>query len=244
MIQKTRKYGLIGYPLTHTFSPKYFANKFSVEKIEDADYKAYEIEDLSDLFILFENGLSGLNVTIPYKEKVIPLLDKLDKTSEAIGAVNTIKNENGILTGYNTDVVGFVDNIEPFLVDVSDTNCLILGSGGASKAVSYGMRSLGYKCSIVSRTRGDYTYSDLEKNIMDNHKVVVNTTPLGMSPYADACPEVPYRFISENHLVYDLIYNPEKTLFLKKAEQYGATIINGFRMLELQAEASWKIWNS
>jgi len=244
MTNQIRKYGLIGYPLSHSFSPNYFRDKFAREGIIDADYQSYPIEDISDVFVLFEEGLLGLNVTIPYKEKVIPLLDSIDSTAEAIGAVNTIKKNGDSLIGYNTDYNGFTDSIRPLLHDDIMTKCMILGSGGASKAVAYSMNQLDYNCTVVSRSRGDLLYKDIDDSVMQQHKIIVNTTPLGMSPNQDTYPDIPYQLLTADHLLYDLIYNPKKSMFLAKAEQKGATIINGLQMLELQAEASWKIWNT
>lgn len=238
-----RKFGLIGYPLSHSFSAQYFKLKFSNENITDAEYLSYPIENLGHIFNLFEKGLLGLNVTIPYKEKVIPCLDGLDETAEKIGAVNTIKVSNGKIIGYNTDVYGFEKSITPYLVKKHSKNGLILGTGGASKAVAFVFDKLGYKVNFVSRTKGDYSYEDLNQEIVENHGVIVNCTPLGTAPKIEEFPNIPYQFLSAKHLLYDLIYNPEKTVFLKKAEAQGATIKNGHEMLVLQAEKSWSIWN-
>jgi len=244
MANQIRKYGLIGYPLSHSFSPGYFRDKFAREGIIDADYQSYPIEDISDVFVLFEEGLLGLNVTIPYKEKVLPLLDTIHPTAEAIGAVNTIKRSGDRLVGYNTDYNGFTDSIIPLLHEDVLTKCMILGSGGACKAVAYSMNKLGYNCTVVSRSKGDLLYGDIDDSILQQHKIIVNTTPLGMSPNLDTYPDIPYHLLTADHLLYDLVYNPKKSIFLAKAEQQGASIINGLKMLELQAEASWKIWNT
>ena len=182
---------------------------------------------------------------MPYKATVLEFLDNVDKTAAAIGAVNTIKREGSILTGYNTDVIGFQQSlIGTGLLRQIEHKALILGSGGAAKAVEFVLNQLGFSVAIVSRTRGDIRYEDIDGKVLDAVGLVVNTTPLGMNPNAALYPPLPYEYFSERHLAFDLIYNPEKTVFLEKAAQHGASIINGFEMLELQAEASWKIWNS
>jgi len=243
-LTRLKKYGLIGYPLSHTFSPNYFAEKFIKEDINDVRYEAYELQKIEDIKLLFENEIDGLNVTIPYKEKVIPFLDGLDESAEKIGAVNTIKRNGNKYVGYNTDVIGFEKSIEPLLRKGAIKKSLILGTGGASKAIEFALKNLGFECLKVSRTQGDLLYSELNKKRLNDVSIIINTTPIGMYPNTDSAPSIPYRFLSENHLVYDVIYNPEKTLFLVKAEHQGARIKNGKEMLILQAEASWSIWNS
>ena len=238
-----RKYGLIGYPLSHSFSPSYFAKKFKEEGIEEVTYEAFPIEDIKKVEGLFESGISGLNVTIPYKEQVIPFLDDLDPTAKQIGAVNTIKNENGRWIGYNTDVYGFQKSLSKILIEKSPKSALILGTGGASKAVVFALTNMGIDYSFVSRNRAYLQYNELSKRILDHHLLIINTTPLGMSPNINICPNIPYKYISSEHFCFDLVYNPEKTLFLNKAEACGATIKNGYEMLILQAEKSWQIWN-
>lgn len=245
------KYGLVGYPLKHSFSSKFFGEKFKTEKM-DAEYNNYELSDLRRLpeIIASDLSLKGLNVTIPYKEQVIPFLDELDETAEAIGAVNVIKisrDGNSIhLKGYNTDVIGFSESIAPLI----DRNChkkaLILGTGGASKAVLYGLKNLGIDGKYVSRTaqQGQLTYNDLSDDMMQEYKVIVNCSPVGTFPAVDECPIIPYQYLTSTHLLYDLVYNPPVTKFLSKGNNFGAIIKNGAEMLELQALAAWGIWNS
>ena len=244
-----RIYGLIGYPLSHSFSHIYFNQKFEAEKI-DAEYVNFEIHDINMLMeVVSENEyLSGLNVTIPYKEQVIPFLDEIDNDAKEVGAVNVIKfihddNNNLILKGYNSDIIGFnnfiVDLIKPY-----HTKEWILGTGGAAKAVFDALNKLGINCTYVSRKKSDngITYSELNKSIMHDNLVIVNTTPLGMYPHIDDCPDIPYEYITNRHLCYDLLYNPDETLFLKKAKANNATIKNGLEMLLLQAFESYNIW--
>ena len=239
-----KKYGLIGYPLTHSFSPKYFAEKVRDEKI-NAEYKAYSLPEVEAFLDLFEQGLSGLNVTIPYKEKVKPFLDKLSAEATAIGAVNTIKKEGDLLVGYNTDVYGF----ESSLVHCEGYKCLanrgalVLGTGGASKAIKYVLERLDFDVKLVSRSCGDLIYDQVDKAIIEANSLIINTTPLGMYPLLDNYPDLPYQYMGEKHLSYDLVYNPDKTVFLIKSEAYGAYTKNGAEMLVLQADKSWEIWN-
>lgn len=244
-----RLYGLIGYPLIHSFSKNYFNQKFEAEGI-NAEYVNFEIPDIGDFMeIISENpNLCGLNVTIPYKELVLPYLDEVDGDAAQIGAVNVIKfiRDKGSLKlkGYNSDVIGFCDSIRPLLTP-DCTKALVLGTGGAAKAIVHGLRMLGIQPTYVSRTKrnGSFTYSELNAEIIDDHKVIVNCTPLGMYPHMDSCPEIPYEFITPRHLCYDLIYNPDVTLFMKRAEAQGAVTKNGLEMLLLQAFAAWNIWN-
>jgi len=244
-----RKYGLIGYPLGHSFSKNFFNEKFHSESI-DAEYVNFEIPAIKELpsVLLANPNLVGLNVTIPYKEQVISYLDELDKDAAAIGAVNVIKivNQKGKtkLVGYNSDVIGFTQSIEP-LLEPQHKKALILGTGGASKAVDYGLRKLGLECKFVSRTsrEGMLTYEELTPGIMDEYKVIVNCTPVGMYPHADQYPNIPYECLTPNHLLYDLLYNPDTTLFMKKGADKGAVVKNGLEMLLLQAFGAWDIWN-
>ena len=239
----TRKFGLIGYPITHSFSPGYFSHKFESEGILDADYSLYPLSRIEEFLAL--KGMTGVNVTIPYKEQVIPYLDNLSKDARAIGAVNTIKyTRTGETCGYNTDCYGFQHSLLGINKDKPPRNALVLGTGGAAKAVWYVLNQLEVPFSTVSRSKGDLQYSDLTPTIIADHQLIVNTTPLGMAPKIDACPEIPYEALSSEHILYDLIYNPEKTLFLIKGEASGATIKNGLEMLQLQAEKAWEIWNS
>ena len=234
-------YGIIGYPLHHSFSAKYFSEKFEREGIE-AEYSLYPIgmEDLrlkiEDLF----HRLDGMNVTMPYKQTIIPYLDRLDETAEAVGAVNVVHKR----VGYNTDCIGFMESIKPLLRD-SDRKALVLGTGGASKAVCYGLKQLGIATTLVSRTPKDgmIGYSDLTEGLMAEHTIIVNCTPLGMVPDTESYPPIPYELISAQHLLFDCIYNPEETVFLRKGRAQGATIQNGIEMLYGQAKAAWKIWN-
>lgn len=243
-----RLYGLIGYPLGHSFSQDYFNRKFEAENI-DARYINFEIPEIADLKLILDHNrnLNGLNVTIPYKQQVIAMLDEMNPEAAEIGAVNVIKfiRRNGrlILKGYNSDIIGFRDSIAPMLTD-HHSHALVLGTGGASRAVSYALRSLGIEVRLVSRTatRGVITYADLTPDIIDTHKIIVNTTPLGMYPHVDECPDIPYNLLTEHHLCYDLLYNPDVTLFMKKSADAGAEVKNGLEMLLLQAFAAWQIW--
>jgi shikimate dehydrogenase len=240
-------YGLIGFPLTHSFSEKYFKEKFRKENIQNTDYKLFPIKEITEIKkLLAENPhLKGFNVTIPYKEAIIPFLNKLDKTAEEIGAVNCVKIQDGQLIGYYTDYLGFEKSLKP-LLKKEIKNALILGNGGSAKAVKYVLRKLGISFLIVSRTAKEncITYKELNEVIVKQNLLIINTTPLGMYPKIEAFPPIPYQYLSENHICYDLVYNPTKTQFLKKAEQNGATIKNGLEMLEVQAEESWKIWKN
>ncbi|MCF8379637.1 MAG: shikimate dehydrogenase [Bacteroidales bacterium] len=243
-------YGLIGYPLGHSFSVNYFAEKFAKENITDSKYLNFPIETIEQLPLLLDTNpaLRGLNVTIPYKEKVIKFLDNLDDTAERIGAVNTIKIEkdNGkrILTGFNTDAPGFLNSLKPYLTP-EITSAIILGTGGASKAISYALKSAGFSITKVSRQKekADAGYKDIDAKMIENHHLIVNCSPIGTFPNVDVCPDIPYNFLTPEHLVFDLVYNPELTLFMKKAMEKGAKVLNGYQMLINQAEESWKIWN-
>lgn len=246
-----QKYGLIGYPLKHSFSIGYFNEKFKSEAI-DAEYINFEIPSINDFMEVIEENpqLQGLNVTIPYKEKVIDFLDELDKDTIEIGAVNVIKiirlpKGKTKLVGYNSDIIGFMQSIEP-LLKPHHQKALILGTGGASKAIFHGLRKLGITATFVSRTKSNdevLTYRELTEGIMQEHSVIVNCTPVGMYPNVDKCPQIPYNLLSPQHLLYDLIYNPDQTLFLRKGAMQGATVKNGLEMLLLQAFAAWEIWN-
>ena len=243
------KYGLIGYPLRHSFSIGYFNEKFRSEGI-NAEYVNFEIPNINDFMEVIEENpnLCGLNVTIPYKEQVIPFLNELDRDTAKIGAVNVIKiirqpKGKVKLVGYNSDIIGFTDSIKPLLTR-QHKYALILGTGGASKAVWHGLESLDIAPTLVSRTpkEGVLTYKDLTPEIINKYKVIVNTTPVGMYPHVDECPDIPYTCLTEDHLIYDLLYNPDETLFMKKAKERGATVKNGLEMLLLQAFAAWDIW--
>lgn len=245
-----RKFGLIGYPLSHSFSKKYFTSKFENEGIKDCRYDLYEIEDISLLpSIIRENPeLEGLNVTIPYKQKVLRYLDSIDPACEEIGAVNCIEIKDGQLKGYNTDYIGFKESLSNWLKG-EKPNALVLGTGGASKAVVKALKDLGISCLMVSRNPGNkpdiISYEELSKNktILDQNHLIINTTPLGTYPKTEEMPEINPEYITSMHKVYDLVYNPEKTFLMRSLEARGALIKNGLEMLELQAEAAWKIWN-
>jgi shikimate dehydrogenase len=238
-------YGIIGYPLGHSFSPGYFNRKFEDEQI-NATYRSYPIatvESIADI-IRQNTNLKGLNVTIPYKESVIPLLDETDNTAQLVGAVNCISINDGVLKGYNTDVIGFQQSLLP-LLEPHYRSAIILGTGGASKAVQYVLDHLAIPFILVSRTGQRHTlpYSALVDELMASHQIIINTTPLGMYPDVHTSPHIPYDTLTNNHLLYDLVYNPEETEFLKKGKEKGAVIKNGLEMLQLQAEACWDIWN-
>ena len=236
-----KHYGLIGHPLGHSFSKAYFNEKFRQEGL-DCHYDNYDIEDLS---LIKQSILLGFNVTIPYKETVIPYLDELDEVAAEVGAVNTAKVlPDGKLKGYNTDVIGF-EFLTSHLSPLTSHFSLLLGTGGASKAVQYVLKKHGINFHLVSRDakKGDYTYDQLTPEIVKDHLLIINSTPVGMAPNIDALPDIPYDAITPSHTLIDLIYNPEMTLFLRHGKQHGATTINGLAMLHAQAEASWKIWN-
>jgi len=243
------KYGLLGYPLGHSFSKNYFNEKFENEGI-DAEYINFEIPDIRDINEVLANNpeLKGLNVTIPYKQQVIPYLSSMSEEAQAIGAVNVIKvSRKGItpvLRGYNSDVVGFTRSIEP-LLEPCHKKALILGTGGASKAVNYGLQKLGLETKFVSRAQktGMMTYGEITSNTIKEYNVIVNCTPLGMYPHTENCPILPYSAMDSHTLLYDLIYNPDETLFLQKGREQGAITKNGLEMLLLQAFASWEFWN-
>ena len=244
-----RTYGLIGYPLGHSFSRGYFTDFFTQQGI-DAEYKNFELPQISDLTSVLaeETALQGFNVTIPYKQQVFAFLDEVDAAAQAIGAVNVVKvlREGGSLRlkGYNTDVIGFSDSIRP-LLQPHHTHALIMGTGGASKAVDYALRQLGLDTCFVSRTRreGVLSYDDLTPDVLSRYTVIVNTTPLGMHPKVDECPPLHYVSLTPCHLLFDVVYNPIKTRFLQLGELAGATICNGMDMLIGQARAAWRIWN-
>ena len=244
------KYGLIGYPLGHSFSISYFNQRFQDEGI-DAVYENYEIPNIDALpEVLGSNPeLKGLNVTIPYKEKVIPFLDSIAPEARAIGAVNVIRvthrGNKTELKGYNSDVIGFTKSIEPMLDKKWHQKALILGTGGASKAIDYGLRSLGLETVFVSRYERPNTiqYQSVTPEVVKEYNVIVNCTPLGMYPKTEVCPELPYEAMDSHTILYDLIYNPDETLFMKRGAEYGANVKNGLEMLLLQAFASWEFWH-
>lgn len=243
-----KKYGLIGYPLGHSFSKKYFTNKFLSESL-DAEYELYELKNIAEFERLktIEN-LLGINVTIPYKVQIIPLLDELDATALAIGAVNVVKfirvNDMLRLRGYNSDAYGFEQSIAPYL-HAYHRKALILGTGGASKAVEYSLKKLGIEVKFVSRNEGDnkLKYEELDEAVLNEYLVVVNASPVGTFPHVSESPAIPYHALSSRHLLYDLVYNPPETEFLLRGKTQGATTVNGAQMLTLQAEEAWRIWN-
>ena len=244
-------YGLIGYPLGHSFSRKFFTEKFAKEGI-DAQYLNFEIPSIEEFPEIIKNNptLRGLNVTIPYKQQVMQYLDDISEEAKAIGAVNVVKCQLSTvncqlhLTGYNSDVIGFVNSIKP-LLKPHHKKALILGTGGASKAIRYGLeKKLGMKTLFVSRSarEGMITYEEVTAEVLKEYEVIVNCSPVGMYPHVDECPALPYEAMNENNLLYDLVYNPLETLFMKKGAAQGATVKNGLEMLHLQAIASWEFW--
>lgn len=248
MSNKIRRFGLIGFPLSHSFSPGYFTAKFEREGLLDCRYDAFPLSTLDELPKLLAQtpNLEGLNVTIPYKTSVIPLLDSLSEAAEAIGAVNVIKIKNGHLTGYNSDVYGFEKSLLDFLnaPPPLDLKALVLGTGGAAKAVIFVLKKLGIAFQSVSRKQSSeaISYEDITSAVFHSHQLIVNTTPLGMSPNTESCPPLPYELATPDHFFYDLVYNPKKTHFLTLAEAAGSHIQNGLSMLHLQAERAWEIW--
>ena len=245
-----RKFGLIGYPLGHSFSKIYFTEKFHNEHINDCSYDLFPIETISHLPVLIqtEPELSGLNVTIPYKSEVMAFLDSISPEAEEIGAVNVIKidrhQKKTFLSGYNSDVTGFRDSLRPYLRS-EIKNAIILGSGGSSKAVCYVLTRMGMDLTIVSREKkpGTITYSDLVPELLSNTYLIVNTTPLGMFPNVESQPDINYELLGKKHILFDLVYNPGVTVFLRKGRERGSTVISGLQMLHLQAEKAWDIWN-
>jgi len=244
------KYGLIGYPLGHSFSISYFNQKFTDEDI-DAVYENFEIPTIDALTEVLDSNpnLRGLNVTIPYKEKVLPFLDSISPEARAIGAVNVIRvthdGKDVILKGYNSDVIGFTKSIEAMLDKKWHQKALILGTGGASKAIDYGLRNLGLETVFVSRYERPDTiqYKSITPEVVKEYNVIVNCTPLGMYPKTEECPDLPYDAMDSHTILYDLIYNPDETLFMKRGAEHGAQTKNGLEMLLLQAFASWEFWH-
>ena len=239
-----RHFGLIGKSLGHSFSAKFFNGKFKAEQI-DADYQLFEIEDVADIDRLIkEHNLEGFNVTIPYKEAIIPHLDGLTKEAHDIGAVNCVVIKNGQKIGHNTDLTGIEASLHWLDID-SMPKAMILGTGGASKAVQYALKRRGIEFMVVSRTegRGDITYNNLTPEIIAEHKLIINTTPVGMFPDVENAPTIDYSAISAEHRLFDLVYNPAKTQFLTRGEERGAKTMGGMLMLQTQAIASWHLWN-
>jgi shikimate dehydrogenase len=242
-----RRFGLIGKTLSHSFSKNYFTQKFAQEHIDNCRYDLFELKTIEDLpaLLLSYPDLEGLNVTIPYKQDVIPFLDEATEVVKEIGACNCITIAGGKLKGFNTDVVGFKTSLETHLLPGHD-KALILGTGGAAKAVQYALNELDIAYKLVSRrkTGEGLGYEDIGEEILNQYTLIINTTPLGMYPNVDEAPPIPYQYLSSHHLLFDLIYNPEKTKFLQYGEEQGARVSNGHEMLILQAEESWRIWNA
>lgn len=246
-----RKFGLIGYPLSHSFSKKFFTEKFRDEQIDGCEYELYPIENI-DLFsnLLADNvALLGLNVTIPYKVQVLPFLNEIDEAAKEIGAVNCISiQQNGterLLKGYNTDAYGFEESLKP-LLEPHHRKALVFGDGGAAKAVKYVLNKLGISFLVVTRkpTADSILYDAVDETLLQEYTVLINTTPLGMSPHIDTYPDIPYQYLTDKHIAYDLVYNPEETYFLKQVAEKGGKTKNGLDMLHLQAIRSWEIWNT
>jgi shikimate dehydrogenase len=244
-------FGLIGKSVSHSFSKTYFQNKFLELNLKEYTYQNFDMLNLDNLkSIIIDNKIDGLNVTKPFKENIIPLLDEIDETAKIIGAVNCIKvidkNNTKLLIGYNTDYYGFAQSIKPFLEPIHQ-KALILGTGGASKAIAYALKNIGVDCFFVTtgekKTANCFQYHELNTHVLNAFKLIVNCTPVGMYPNSDKCVSIPFEFLTNEHLLFDLIYNPEETFFLKKGKEKGAITINGLNMLKLQADKAWQIWN-
>tara|TARA_R110002126_G_scaffold112105_1_gene250168 strand:+ start:29199 stop:29954 length:756 start_codon:yes stop_codon:yes gene_type:complete len=246
--EKNKLFGLLGKNISYSFSRGYFSEKFKDLKLDKYSYVNFDLQNIKDFPSIIDDNqnLKGINVTIPYKVDIIPFLNKLDKTAAEIGAVNTIKfTKRGNLKGYNSDVVGFENSIIP-LLKKQHKKALILGTGGAAKAIAYALKRNHIKYKFVSRKpegKKEISYNSLTQKLIEKHTIIINSTPLGTSPDTEKCPNIPYQFITSNHILYDLIYNPAITTFLAKGKEKGATIKNGLEMLQLQAEESWRIWN-
>lgn len=243
-----RIFGLIGKKLDHSFSPGYFNKKFRVEGIVDASYRAFPLDEISDFPVLLSSmpNLRGLNVTIPYKEAIIPYLDELDESAEAVGAVNCIDIRNEKLIGHNTDIIGFEKSLLQILKGRKDIDsALVLGSGGAAKAVNFVLKKLEIQYITLSRNpkQNQIAYKETDKQLIKEHKLIINCSPLGMYPDLESCPEIPYHLLGNNHILYDLVYNPPESTFMKNGKNRGAEVFNGLEMLHVQAEAAWEIWN-
>ncbi len=239
-------YGLIGYPLSHSFSKQYFEKKFELEHIRNTYYQLFELADsrFFPLFLAAQNDIYGLNVTTPHKQSILDHCHILSEEVQAVEAANTLKiAENGEITAYNTDIIGFEQSILPILMQITKPRALVLGNGGASKAVQYVLSKRKIPFTIISRS-GANKYIDINKELIESHLLIINTTTLGMHPNVDTSPDVPYQWLTPQHFCYDLVYNPAETLFLKNAKNAGSGTKNGLEMLHLQAEAAWEIWNS
>ena len=237
-----RTFGLIGKKLSHSFSKVYFNKKFNMENIIDAEYKNFELSNISEFKDLSSKiKLSGLNVTIPFKESIIPFLSELSREGKAVGAVNTIQFKDDKLIGHNTDIIGFGQSIDPIIK--GRKRALVLGNGGASKSIQYVLRKLSIEYRIVSRNTS-FDFPDITSELINYYDIIINTTPLGAYPKIDDFPQIPYKELNEKHLLYDLIYNPQESVFLHFGKTKNCSIKNGLEMLEIQAESSWNIWNS
>jgi shikimate dehydrogenase len=242
-----KRYGLIGFPLTHSLSQQYFANKFQEEGIEDCIYERFSIASIAELHDILKthSDLCGFNITIPYKKEVLAFLTERSKAVEEVGACNCVKMDSGKLIGYNTDVIGFENSLLPYLKPTHN-RALVLGTGGAALAIVYVLQKLGIEFKYVSRNASSdqFAYDQLSASIMAAHTLIINTTPLGMFPSIEACPDIPYALLTPAHHLFDLTYNPAESTFLAKGKAMGATIQNGQQMFVEQAEQSWRIWNS
>ncbi|ALJ01397.1 shikimate dehydrogenase [Rufibacter tibetensis] len=242
------EYGLIGYKLTHSFSQKYFTEKFETEGIKDSIYHLFELDSISEFPSLLQRhpNLKGLNVTIPYKEAILPYLDELDPAAARIGAINVVKFENGRFIGHNSDYQGFMQSLQNFFHCHPLSQALVLGTGGAAKAVMAALEYMNISYKVVSREKkpGMLTYQELTPSVMSSVSLIINASPVGTFPNHDQAPAIPFDLLSSHHYLYDLVYNPAETLFLKRGKEVGAKTINGYEMLCLQAEVAWQIWNS
>ena len=244
-MKKSRKFGLIGKSIDYSFSKKYFSEKFKKENL-DCTYSNFDIENISLIeSILQKNGISGYNVTIPYKQEIIKFLDEIDEVAKAIGAVNTIKKIDNKNIGFNTDCIGFEKSLIPLIENKKPDSALILGGGGASKAVKYVLKKIKINYSTVSRKEGksEFIYENLNDVIINRFKMIINCSPVGTFPNINKCPNIPYKHLTKEHILYDLVYNPIESLFLRRGKELGCKTKNGLEMLEIQADESWRIWN-
>ena len=244
-MKKSRKFGLIGKNIDYSFSKKYFSEKFKKENL-DCTYSNFDIENISLIeSILQKNGISGYNVTIPYKQEIIKFLDEIDEVAKAIGAVNTIKKIDNKNIGFNTDCIGFEKSLIPLIENKKPDSALILGGGGASKAVKYVLKKIKINYSTVSRKEGksEFIYENLNDVIINRFKMIINCSPVGTFPNINKCPNIPYKHLTKEHILYDLVYNPVESLFLRRGRELGCKTKNGLEMLEIQANESWRIWN-
>ena len=244
-MKKSRKFGLIGKNIDYSFSKKYFLEKFKKENL-DYTYSNFDIVNISEIeSILQNNSISGYNVTIPYKQEIIKFLDEIDEVAKAIGAVNTIKKIDNKNIGFNTDCIGFEKSLIPLIENKKPDSALILGGGGASKAVKYVLKKIKINYSTVSRKEGksEFIYENLNDVIINRFKMIINCSPVGTFPNINKCPNIPYKHLTKEHVLYDLVYNPIESLFLRRGRELGCKTKNGLEMLEIQANESWRIWN-